>query len=170
MTAPEAMMKRFPGSAGNALLAVVLLALAGCGPTVRQPEVTLQNVRIGGIGLTGGTLLIDVQVYNPNRFGATADRLTYEVLVADPRQPGDTTWLEFAAGVYAEPVRLGARDSVTVRVPVEFTLAQVGGAAGRLLRAGNVEYLARGTVDVRTSFGGRTVPFRRRGMISLLGR
>ena len=60
---------------GTLLFAMALL-LAGCGGRVfKQPQVTLENVQIGGLGLRGGTLLVNLQVINPNGFSLNAVRL-----------------------------------------------------------------------------------------------
>jgi hypothetical protein len=52
---------------------------------------------------------------------------------------------------------------------VEFTYTGLGGAATSLLRAGTFNYRATGTVDVRTPLGSYDIPFRRGGMVTLLG-
>lgn len=154
-------------------LAVALVAgLAGCGGGVfTQPEVSLSNVELAGLGLRGGTLLVDVQITNPNRFSLSANSLDYELSIADADDevPGDTIWYDFASGRYDEDFTVGAGATESVQIPVEFSYSGLGGAASSLLRAGTFNYRATGMVDVRTPLGSREVPFRRRGMISLLG-
>jgi LEA14-like dessication related protein len=158
---------RFHG-AFVALLAV--LALAGCTSGMyQQPEVTLQNVQLGSLGLRGGTLLVNLKVVNPNRFALNANALRYDLRIGDNRQANDTTWIDFATGLYDQPFSVAGRDSATVSIPVEFTYSGLGGAAATILRTGTFDYSARGTVDVRTPVGPYTVPFQRRGSVSMLG-
>jgi LEA14-like dessication related protein len=151
-----------------ALLLTAVLSACGSG-VYRQPEVTLENVQVGGLGLRGGTLLVNLEVVNPNRFALSANQLQYQLALRDPGQPGDTTWIPFAIGTYDQPFSVAARDTAQVQIPVEFTYAGLGSAAGSLLRSGTFTYRASGTVDVRTPLGGYEVPFQRRGTVSLLG-
>lgn len=149
---------------------ICLLALTACGSGIfRQPEVVLQNVELAGIGLRGGTLLFNVQVTNPNRFALNAEQLEYQLAIADLEAGRDTTWMDLASGRYDTPFSVGAGATEVVQIPVEFSYSGLGGAASSLLRAGTFNYRASGAVDVRTPLGTYHVPFRRGGMISLLG-
>jgi len=156
---------------GAALGLILALVAGACGGSVfEQPEVTLQSVQIGGLGIRGGTLLVNVQVVNPNRFSLAADELTYQLSVTDPDRPAaDSVWIDFATGVYDEGFSVGSRDTAVVQIPVEFSYAALGAAAGSIVRSGTFTYRATGTVDVRTPLGGRQVPFQRRGTVALLG-
>jgi LEA14-like dessication related protein len=152
------------------LFLLTALLLSACGGRVfRQPQVTLENVQVAGLGLRGGTLLVSLQVVNPNRFALNANELNYALQLRDPQEEGDTTWLEFAQGTYGEPFTVAAGDSARVEIPVEFTYSGLGGAAGSLLRSGTVTYRASGNVDVRTPLGTYAVPFNKRGTVTLLG-
>lgn len=152
---------------GSLLLALVL---TGCTSSLfSEPEVTLEGVQIGGLGLRGGTLLVDLRVVNPNRFALNADKLAYELALSDPESSGDTTWVDLAAGTYDQPFSVAARDSARVQIPVEFNYSGLGAAAGSMLTRGTFNYRASGTVDVRTPLGRHDVPFRKRGTVSLLG-
>lgn len=153
-----------------AVMVLVAGTVSACASAVfNQPEVTLQTVQVGGLGIRGGTLLVNIQIINPNRFALSADELTYQLAVSDPDVPTDTTWIDFASGTYAEGFSVGARDTAVVQIPVEFSYAALGAAAGSIARAGTFTYRASGTVDVRTPLGSREVPFRKRGTVALLG-
>lgn len=158
-------------TANRLFLSVTLLVgLAACGRAFQQPEVTLDSVRLGGLGLTGGTLLVNLQVVNPNRFALNADRLSYQLALRDPREEeSDTTWIDFSSGIHDVPFSVGGGDTARVQVPVEFTYAGLGSAANSLLRSGTFRYRATGVVDVRTPLGGYDVPFRKLGTITLSG-
>ena len=151
---------------GSLLLAVIA---TGCASAVfNQPEVTLENVQVGGLGLQGGTLLVSLQVINPNRFALNAEQLTYQLALRDPEAQTDTTWIDFAAGTYDQRFTVGGRDTAVVQIPVDFNYSGLGAAAGSLLRAGTFTYRASGTVDVRTPIGSHEVPFQKRGTFTLL--
>lgn len=149
---------------------LVLASLAACGgPVFRQPQVTLEQVRLGGLGLSGGTLLVSLEIINPNRFALNANQLRYELSLSDPEESTDTTWVDFAEGVFDQPFSVAAGDSAVVQVPIEFSYSGIGSAANALLRRGTFTYRARGTVDLRTPLGGYDVPFSKRGTVTLLG-
>lgn len=151
-------------------LGAMIAVLGGCGGSIfRQPEVTLQSVRLGGLGLSGGTLLVDLVIVNPNRFALNADRLRYDLALRQPDEESDTTWIPFAEGMHDEPFSVAARDTAAVQLPIEFTYAGLGSAANSLLRSGTFTYRAVGTVDVRTPLGRRDVPFSKRGTVTLMG-
>lgn len=149
---------------------LVVLASAACGGSVfRQPEVSLESVRLGGLGLSGGTILVDVEVINPNRFALNANQLRYQLALSDPDEGSDTTWIDFAEGTYDQPFSVPAGDTAVVQIPVEFSYSGLSSAGTSLLRSGTFTYRATGTVDLRTPLGGYEVPFRKRGTVTLLG-
>ena len=148
---------------------LLLALLAGCGGGVyKKPEVTLQSVQLGGLGLQGGTLLVKLGIVNPNRFALNANELRYSLMIGDPDEESDTTWVDFASGVHEGGFSVPAGDTASVEVPVEFSYAGLGGAAGSLLRAGTFDYRARGSVDVRTPLGTYEVPFEKVGTVTLM--
>jgi LEA14-like dessication related protein len=154
-------------------MVVVMLALltAGCSASsiFRQPEVTLENVQIGGLGLSGGTLVVDLKIVNPNRFSLSADALDYALALSDPAAAGDTAWVDLATGTYDQKISVGARDSARVQIPVGFSYSGLGAAAGSMLRRGTFTYRATGTVHANTPLGARAVPFRKRGTVTMMG-
>ncbi|HEX8275437.1 MAG TPA: LEA type 2 family protein [Longimicrobiaceae bacterium] len=153
-----------------ALSLLVVLVLSACGSFgFRQPQVTLDGVQLGGLGLRGGTLLVNLRVQNPNGFALNAERLRYNLELRDPGQAGDSAWIDFATGSYDREFSVGARDTETVQIPVEFSYSGLGGAASSILRNGTFHYRARGEVDVDTPIGSRSVPFTKRGTFTMAG-
>lgn len=152
------------------LTLLLLLAAAGCASRMfQQPEVTIRNVQLAGLGLGGGTLVFNIEVMNPNRFALNATQLSYELSIADSRVPGDTSWVDVAEGVFTDDFSVAPGATETLRLPIEFSYQGLGGAATSIMRAGTFTYRAAGIVDVLTPLGPRAVPFRRGGMVSLLG-
>lgn len=156
--------------ARGSILLLLFMILSGCtGRVFKQPQVELESVQIGGLGLRGGTLLVNLEVVNPNRFALNATQLRYDLALSDPEAGADTAWIDFASGTYDEPVSIAAGDTARITVPVDFNYSGLGSAANSLLRRGTFTYRASGTVDVRTPLGSYGVPFRKRGNVNLLG-
>ena len=156
-------------SAFHGFFLLTVLALASCGRVFRQPEIALEGVRLGSIGLRGGQLLVNLRVSNPNPFALRANALRYTLQLDDAGEPGDTSWVDFASGTYDQEFRVGGGQTSTVEIPVEFSFSGLGGAGLSLIRSGTFGYRARGTVDVDTPLGLRQVPFNKRGVMSLSG-
>ena len=143
-----------------AVLAVAGCASLGLGGGFQQPIVTFKDLRVRGLGLSGGSLDAYVNVYNPNGFNLDATRLTYKVLVGEN---------ELGTGALDSRFTVQNNDSTTVRIPVEFTYAGIGGAARQLMQSGSVPYTVTGDVSVGTRLGNFTVPYSSTGRFSAFG-
>lgn len=141
--------------------AVALTAVGGCSSmgkqSFAQPQVTLKDVKLTGVGLTGGSLDVMLNVYNPNRFRLDASRLTYKVMM-------DT--VSFATGSIDQAMTVQARDSTTVRIPVNFSYNGLGAAGRQIMNTGSVNYRVLGDLVVATVLGNFTVPYDRTGRFS----
>jgi LEA14-like dessication related protein len=146
------------------LSAVTLAAAAGCATLARQafqePVVSVRDVRLNGIGLTGGSVDVALNVYNPNNYRLDATRITYKLLF-------DT--VTFATGALTEHQTVQARDTLLVRIPVNFTYRGVGEAGRQILNTGSVNYRLLGDVTVGSPLGNFTVPYSTTGRFSTLG-
>ncbi|MBR9990612.1 MAG: LEA type 2 family protein [Gemmatimonadetes bacterium] len=148
------------------MLLPLLLIAGACSSAVRQPEVRLESVRVGGIGLRGGTLHAQVYVGNPNSFGLETRSITYDMQVEHPDSAG--RWVSFAQGTVDEPVRVGGNSSTIIDVPIQFRYDDLGGALRSIIDTGTFNYRVSG--DVRLSEPvGRTVPYSKTGIVSLSG-
>jgi LEA14-like dessication related protein len=151
----------------RALIAAVLVALtaAACaGP--RQPEVRLEGVRVGGIGLRGGTLIFQVLVTNPNSFDLETRSLTYHLQLPHPTETGQ--WVSFAEGVMDERVRVDRRSARILEVPVTFRYDDAGGAIRSIMDTGTFNYRVTGEVRLSEPIG-RSFPYSHSGIVSLDG-
>jgi len=146
------------------LVAVAALGGYGCASVARnafaEPVVTLRDVRLQGVGLTGGSFDVVLSVYNPNGYRLDATQLNYNLFV-------DT--LRFANGTLSQQFTVQEKDSAIVRVPVNFTYSGVGEAGRQLLNTGSVNYRVAGDVTVATPVGSFKVPYDRTGRFSTLG-
>ena len=144
----------------------VLAAGVGCSALGRaafeQPVVHLKDVRVRGVGLTGGSLDVLLSVYNPNHYRLDATRLTYKVALA-----GDSVTL--ATGALDSRFTVQDRDSTTVTIPVSFTYAGIGAAGRSILGTGAVDYHVMGDVTVASSVGNFTVPYSQTGRFTTTG-
>ncbi|MGD2218295.1 MAG: LEA type 2 family protein [Gemmatimonadales bacterium] len=136
--------------------------LASCA-TLRQlqfeaPTVDLEAIEITGIGVSGGSLLIVLDVFNPNNY--------------DIR----TTWIEasldleethFGTAVLEGDETLVAGSRTQVRIPAEFTWEGVGAGARALLERGALRYALQTRLRVELSIGRRTVTLRNRGEVPI---
>jgi LEA14-like dessication related protein len=155
-------MKRF----ALALAASAALASAGCALLGRaafeQPVVRLQDVRVRGLGLTGGSLEVLLSVYNPNHYRLDATKLTYQVNLA-----GDSVTV--ANGELTEPFTVSDKDSTIVKIPVSFSYAGIGAAGRSILNTGAVNYHVLGEVSVGSTVGTFKVPYSSTGRFTTTG-
>jgi LEA14-like dessication related protein len=150
------------------VLALLVLSQACTG--FRKPTIELEGIQLGSVGLSGGTLLVNVRVENPNALGFRAENLNYELFLRTPRDSADEQgWERLTSGTYEEDIVIGARETKTVQIPVEFRLSDLGPVASSVMRTGRFNYRVTGDVQVRAAGTTRTVPFRKTGSMSLLG-
>ena len=147
------------------LLALVL-PLAACASMIRQPEVRLEGMRVGGIGLRGGTLYAQVHVSNPNSFDLETRSLTYDLQLADPKNAQQ--WISFSKGQMTEPVRVRQNSSTVIELPIQFRYEDFGGALRSILDTGTFNYRVQGDVQLAEPIG-RKFPFARTGVVSFAG-
>ena len=126
-----------------------------------EPKVALKDVRIRGIGLTGGQLDVMLSVYNPNNYRLDATRLTYRVMLSDN--------VTLATGVVDSRFTVQNNDSTTVPIPVTFTYSGIGEAGRQLLNMGAVNYKVDGDVTVGTVVVNFTVPYSSNGRFTTSG-
>jgi len=91
-------------------------------PTV--PKVSLADVRVDRIGLTGARLLMDLGINNPNSFGLDLDALRYNLTVEGQN------WI---SGSVQDQTRIGSNQSTTLTIPVDLDFASLGSGLYRML-------------------------------------
>jgi LEA14-like dessication related protein len=149
-----------------AAAALAVFAVAGCASLgalggFKEPIVSFKDLRVRGLGLTGGSIDAYLNVYNPNGFKLDATRLTYKVMVGDNAELG--------TGVLDSRFTVQDKDSTTVRIPIDFTYAGIGAAARQMMQSGSVPYNVSGDVTVGTPLGNFTVPYSGTGRFSAFG-
>ena len=150
------MTNRFRG-----LLPALLLGAAACAgmpELFREPDVQLRQVVLRSVGLTGGTLDLMLQVYNPNRFDlrGTDLRVGFDV---EGSHVGDVR--------YEDEYTVQQGDTTVVTVPLRFEWAGVGNAFRSGLTSGDIPYTMQGEARLDTPVGAHTVNFTRSGRVPL---
>ena len=145
---------------------LVAFAIAGCASLgalggFKEPIVSFKDLRVRGLGLSGGSLDAYLNVYNPNGFRLDATRLSYTVTVGDNAQVG--------TGILDSRFTVQDKDSTTVRIPIDFTYSGIGTAARQIMQSGSVPYNVKGDVTVTTPVGNFTVPYSGTGRFSAFG-
>ena len=142
--------------------ALALAGSAACKTAARQvwtePVVTLKDVKLVGVGVTGGTLDILLNVYNPNNFRLDGSRITYRVFADSVAVGGGSLDQQFT-------VQNG--DSTQLRLPLSFTYAGLGAAARQLQNQGAVNYRVTGEIEVATPVGRFTRPYDQTGRYTI---
>ena len=148
----------------NALMVFAVAAMSACATLglggFREPIVNFRDLRVTGLGLTGGSLDVYLSVYNPNGFRLDATRLTYNLMVGQN---------EIGNGALDQRFTVQDKDSTVVRIPVSFTYSGIGGAARQMMQSGSVPYTVTGDVTVATPLGNFTRPYTGTGRFSPLG-
>ena len=131
------------------------------GPTLYNPIVSLRDVRMSGVGITGGTMEIELNVYNPNPDTLHQPRFAYRVVIADR---------QVAKGIYDADFALPGNDSVKVRLPATFGFAGATSAGRAIMNNGSLNYRVLGEIVVRTEYGRYRFPYDRAGWFAPLSK
>lgn len=146
---------------GLVLLGTVVLQ-SSCA-TLRQlsferPTVELDMVEISGLDLDGVSLVLLLDVYNPN---------AYEIQTTRIEATLDLAGTHFGSAALDRSVPLPPASHTIVRLPASFTWEGAGAAARALLGRGTVNYDLDTRLRVQTSLGGQNVTFRHRGEVQV---
>ena len=155
------MHRRIPHLASRISLAA--LASVSCATLGRlaftEPDVSLQEIAVTGIGLTGGTFDLVFDVFNPNDYRIRSTRLEVGV---------DLEGTHFGDALLDRPLDLSPTNHNRVVVPVRFEWAGVGAGAKALLTRRAVGYGITGRVLLDTPLGDKTVALTGRGNVPLM--
>jgi LEA14-like dessication related protein len=158
-----AIMEKRASSAGVLSAAVLSVALSGCATlrnalTFEEPQIALQEINVTGLGITGGTLDLVFDVYNPNQYRLRSTRLEVGLELAGTY---------FGEALIDKPLDLSPQNHSRVVMPVRFTWAGVGAAARSLLQSQELPYVITGAVILDTPLGERRVQLKSSGNVPL---
>lgn len=123
-----------------------------------EPQVELKQINITGIGLSGGTLDLVFDVYNPNSYRLRSTRLEVGL---------DLEGSHFGDALIDKPLDLSPVNHSQVVMPVRFEWAGVGAAARGLLTRQGLHYGLTGAVLLDTPLGDKRVQLRGSGEVPL---
>jgi LEA14-like dessication related protein len=144
-------------------LVLLACALSGCATlrnalTFENPQIDLQEINVTGMGLSGGTLDLVFDVYNPNQYRLRSTRLEVGLELAST---------DFGEALIDKPLDLSPQNHSRVVMPVRFTWAGVGAAARSLLQSQELPYGITGAVILDTPLGERRVQLKSKGNVPL---
>ena len=146
-------------SACSLVAAALALSAAACRAAVDRvftpPDVAFRGVAVRGLGPAGGSVDVVLRIHNPNPYALTATRVSYRLLVADS--------VEVGRGASSDTLRVGARDSASVRLPLDVNWRGLRAAGRQAVRGGADDYRVVGEVVAATPLGGHTFPLDARG-------
>jgi LEA14-like dessication related protein len=153
------------GDASVALFSVVVfsVAVSSCATlknalTFEKPQIELQEINVTGLGLSGGTLDLVFDVYNPNQYRLRSTRLEVDLELAGT---------DFGEALIDKPLDLSPENHSRVLMPVRFTWSGVGAAARSLLESQELPYGLTGAVLLDTPLGERRVQLSSKGNVPL---
>ena len=126
----------------------------------KEPIVSFRDLKVRGLGLSGGSLDAYLSIYNPNGYRLDATRLTYNVLVGQN---------QLGTGALDSRFTVQNNDSTIIRIPIDFTYSGIGAAARQMMQSGSVPYTVNGDVTVATPVGNFTRPYTGTGRFSAFG-
>ena len=122
------------------------------------PSAQLTGVTITGVGLSGGSLELRLDVLNPNSYTLRSTRL--QVAIDLENTPFGTAALDRA-------LELPPTSHSEVRVPLTFTWSGVGAGARAMLSKGSLNYGLTGRILVDSPLGERSVDLRTSGVVAV---
>src|SRR6266496_392585 len=150
---------RIPHLASRIPLALVFLSCATLGRLAfTEPAISLQEIGVTGIGLTGGTFDLVFDVYNPNDYRIRSTRLEVGI---------DIEGTHFGDALLDRPLDLSPTNHSRIVVPVRFEWAGLGAGAKALLTRRAVGYGVTGRVLLDTPLGEKTVALHGTGNVPL---
>ena len=137
--------------------------VAGCATLGRalrfqEPDIKLQEIQVTGLGLTGGSLNLALDVFNPNDYRLRTTRLELGIDLED---------VHFGDALLETPLELPSQQHSLITVPVQFEWAGVGAGARALLSRQAVRFGLTGVASLGTPLGDRRVQVHGSGEVPL---
>ena len=145
-------------------IAVIALLLAGArcsnlAGIFEKPDLQFRGLRVNSIGYDGASLDILVDVYNPNSYRLPLQRFSYDLAIEN---------VHWGLGSTDSPLAVEARNSATVRLPLQVSWSRLGDVGRQALQTGSVNYGVSGEIVVGTGLGPVRVPYSKSGRFSIL--
>jgi LEA14-like dessication related protein len=143
---------------GIALLGLTSCATIQSALSFKAPDISLTDITVTGLGLTGGTLDLAFDVYNPNTYRVRSTRMELGL---------DLEGVHFGNALLERPLDLSPENHSRVIVPVRFEWAGVGAGARAFFQRQEIKYGIDGAVLLDTPIGEQRVGLRASGDVPL---
>jgi LEA14-like dessication related protein len=145
------------------LAAFALLPQAGCAllkslisGTFQKPVMTFKRADITSVSFSGVALALVMDAQNPNTFALDLGRIDYQL---------DLEGRRFATGQANNPVRVPARGTGEVTIPVEFRFADLAAGVQSLFTKDEVPYKVSATLGFNSPVGQIPIPVSHDGQL-----
>jgi len=142
------------------IAAVMAVLTTGCATVqslgFQQPDFDLTSVRIDGLGLTGGSLTLLIDVDNPNAYDLRTGQIDVTI---------DLEGTRFGEAFLDGSTRFDSRAVTAIEVPLSFGWAGVGAGARALLGRGAIGYTLATRLTLDTPLGERPLEVTTRGNV-----
>ena len=139
---------------------VAMLLTTGCATVqslgFQQPDFDLTSVRVDGLGLTGGSLTLLIDVDNPNAYDLRTGQIDVAIDFEDTR---------FGEVFLDGSTRFASRAVTPIELPISFGWAGVGAGARALMERGEIGYTLATRLTVGTPLGDRPIEMTTRGNV-----
>ncbi|MDO9034746.1 MAG: LEA type 2 family protein [Methanoregula sp.] len=124
-------------------------------PLLKDPVVTLDDVRVRALSLSSLNLEVTIRVENPNSLGITLRQLPFTVMCSSGNREQ-----EIARGNTGR-VRIAARGSTVLRIPTTSQNTAIIGALATFFTRGGVQVTIQGTATIDAVLFGWSIPFKK---------
>ena len=124
-------------------------------PYLKDPVVTLDDVRVRAISLSSLNLEVTIRVENPNSLGITLRQLPFTVMCSSGNREQ-----EIARGNTGR-VKIAARGSTVLRIPTTSQNTAIIGALATFFTQGGVQVTIQGTATIDAVLFGWSIPFKK---------
>jgi len=122
------------------------------------PDISIENVCIKNISLTGASVVFRLGVDNENAFPVNISGLDYGIKLAG---------IQFADGKSNTPAKIGEKGKTTLEIPVNVNFLQMGLSAYNLLTKSSSEYKLTGNIKIEVpETGEKSFPFSKTGDVT----
>jgi len=128
-------------------------------PNVRLPQLSLKNVKMQKLSLSGVDLKLLVGLKNPNLFGFNVGKLDYKL---------DLAGKPFASGITGKLLDVPAKGDGVIELPISISSAGVLGSLYSALSGQSIAAALQGTAELNTQHGTVPLPFNTQSTLRIL--
>lgn len=131
-------------------------------PLLKLPSLSISNVRVNNLSLSGADVNLKLRFDNPNGFGMKINQLNYNLVV------NGNQWVDGSA---LDDVTIRKNGMTELNIPISLNIAQIGMSAYRILSGSQpLDYQLKGNVAfnaLHELLGSSTFSFNRSGEIAV---